>query len=63
MEKNQLEGRRRRERQPMYCKWTVHQTMRNLDITTEDAQDRNRLGTVMNGKRNLLCIWLEKKPL
>ena len=37
----ELEGRRHRGQQPMSWKQGIHQIMRNLDITTEDAQDRD----------------------
>ena len=53
----ELEGRRPRG-QPMSWEQNIHQAMRNLDITTEDAQYRDRLRTIISGKRNLLRSWL-----
>ena len=47
----ELEGRIRRGGQPMSCKENTHDTMRNLDITTADAQNRERR-TIIGGKRN-----------
>ena len=35
--------------------------MRNVDITTEDAQGRNRWRTITSRRKNGLCFWLKKK--
>ena len=44
--------RRRCREQPMFCKPSIHQIIRNLDIRTEDAQDRDRWRTIISGRKN-----------
>ena len=44
----ELEG----ERQPMSWKQVKYQIMKDLDITTEKPQDRDRWRTVISGMRN-----------
>ena len=60
-----MNGNWRREdkedQQPMFWKHNKHQTMRNLGITTGDAQDRNQWRTIINGKRN--CIFFTGENL
>ena len=46
----ELEGRIRRERQPMSWKYGLHQIMRNGDSTTEEGADRDRCRSVIGGR-------------
>ena len=38
----------------MQCLGNIRHTMRNLDITTEEAQDGDRWRTIISGNRKLL---------
>ena len=55
-----VEGRRHGGWQPTSLKQGIHQIMKNLDITAADAKDRDRQKTIISGRRQLLCFWLEK---
>ena len=41
-------GRRRRGQQPMCWGQDIHHIMMNLDITTENALDRNRWSAIIS---------------
>ena len=49
-------GKKTKRRQPMPWKQNKHQTMRSLDITTEDAKHKDRWRNIIRGKMNLLFI-------
>ena len=49
-------------RQLMSWNQNVHQTIRNLVITTEDAQDRDLWRTSIR-ETEIICIFAGEKPL